>query len=286
MREYEKDTQLFHQMRTGRWQLCDCTALWNWTWSNSSLSSSLLPSCSKSPTSSQVPDSELLETPLKSAAIVSALGMWVPVKDCNFQLCYDQRHWKAVGIFRYDWSLAAKKMLLREFFISRFLFHFSNENYYHDLLMPQCVGWWHRQASAPCQVGNDQKLISGEMIGLQYAASWAGPFAWLRWATGPTARLSGQLLPIRSEPYWLHEKPNIQMISLDDHLTFDNVELFLFRDINTFYLRDVAKKNRKMWEFFPSRGPPPVWECHVFERRQIMVYLHFRTKLFHVWLHL
>ena len=24
----------------------------------------------------------------------------------------------------------------------------------------------------------------------------------------------------------------------------------------------------KMWEFFPSRGsPPPVWECHVFERK-------------------
>ena len=166
-------------------------------------------------------------------------------------------------------------MLLREFFISRFLFHFSNENYYHDLLMPQCIGWWHRQASAPCQVGNDQKLISGEMIGLQYAASWAGHFAWLRWATGPTARLSGQLLPIRSEPYWLHEKPNIQMISLDDHLTFDNVELFLFRDINTFYLRDVAKKNRKIGECFPSRGPPPpVWECHVFEKK-IMVYFAF-----------
>ena len=34
-----------------------------------------------------------------------------------------------------------------------------------------------------------------------------------------------------------------------------------------------------MWEFFPSRGPPlpPVWECHVFERKKYGLFFHFRT---------
>ena len=35
-----------------------------------------------------------------------------------------------------------------------------------------------------------------------------------------------------------------------------------------------------MWEFFPSRGPPPippVWECHVCEKTKLWFILHFRT---------
>ena len=45
-------------------------------------------------------------------------------------------------------------------------------------------------------------------------------------------------------------------------------------------LRDVSReKNGKVWEFFPSWGPslPPVWECHVFERKKLWFILHFRT---------
>ena len=46
-------------------------------------------------------------------------------------------------------------------------------------------------------------------------------------------------------------------------------------------IRGVCKKkNAKMWEFFPSRGPPPpsltpVWEPHVCEKK-IMVYFAFQ----------
>ena len=39
------------------------------------------------------------------------------------------------------------------------------------------------------------------------------------------------------------------------------------------------KKNGKMWEFFPSGGPPPlppVWEWHVCEKKLWFI-LHFRT---------
>ena len=52
-------------------------------------------------------------------------------------------------------------------------------------------------------------------------------------------------------------------------------------------LRDVSReKNGKMWEFFPSWGPPlpPVWECHVFERKKLWFIFHFRTLgTFIVW---
>ena len=43
-------------------------------------------------------------------------------------------------------------------------------------------------------------------------------------------------------------------------------------------LRDVCqKKNGKMWEFFPSRGPlPPVWDPLVCGKK-IWFILHFRT---------
>ena len=45
-------------------------------------------------------------------------------------------------------------------------------------------------------------------------------------------------------------------------------------------IRDVIqKKNGKMWEFFPSGGPPPlppVWEPHVCEKKLRFI-LHFRT---------
>ena len=38
-------------------------------------------------------------------------------------------------------------------------------------------------------------------------------------------------------------------------------------------LRDVVKKKRENVGIFP---PPPVWECHVFEKK-IMFFLHFMT---------
>ena len=47
-------------------------------------------------------------------------------------------------------------------------------------------------------------------------------------------------------------------------------------------LRDVAKKKRENVGIFPMWGtpPPPVWECHVFERKKIMVYLEILGPFF------
>ena len=46
-------------------------------------------------------------------------------------------------------------------------------------------------------------------------------------------------------------------------------------------------KNGKMWEFFPSRGPPlhPVWEPYVCEEKKLWFILHFgfHKKLLSEW---
>ena len=59
----------------------------------------------------------------------------------------------------------------------------------------------------PLSSENSCQNQNGEMTsiaGLRYVGSWAEPFVSLRWVTGQTARLSGQLLPIRS-PLTMYE---------------------------------------------------------------------------------